>query len=141
MAGCRPRGAAMRRGRQYRHDTIRLAYLSAAYRDHATSHLMAGLWELHDRHRFEITAISLGPDDKSAMRRRVVAAFDRFVEAGGRSDREIAGLLRNHEVDIAIDLGGVTTQCAPGILAHRPAPEQASYPGSPRTPAAPAPHY
>ncbi len=97
---------------------------------------MAGLWELHDRHRFEITAISLGPDDKSAMRRRVVAAFDRFVEAGGRSDREIAGLLRNHEVDIAIDLGGITTNCRPGILAHRPAPVQVSYLGYPGTTAA-----
>lgn len=132
-----PPAAALWRGEQYRHDKIRLAYLSADYRDHATSHLMAGLWELHDRQRFEITAISLGPDDKSALRGRVVAAFDRFVEAGGRSDREVAGLLRDHEVDIAIDLGGITTNCRPGILAHRPAPVQVSYLGYPGTTAAP----
>jgi predicted O-linked N-acetylglucosamine transferase (SPINDLY family) len=124
-------GAAIRR--DYGHERIRLAYLSADFHQHATSQLMAGVFEHHDRTRFEITAISIGPDDGSDMRRRIEAAFDRFIDARPRGDADIAELARNLEIDILVDLKGFTQDARTGILAMRPAPIQVNYLGFPGT--------
>ena len=124
------------RGERYRHDRIRIAYVSADLRDHATAYLMAGIFEQHDRSRFETTAISLGQDDGGDMRRRIVAAFDRFIDAQPMTDAEVAALLRTLEIDIAIDLKGYTSGARSEIFARRPAPVQVSYLGFPGTLAA-----
>jgi protein O-GlcNAc transferase len=118
-------------GQRYTHDKIRVAYLSADFHDHATAYLMAELLELHDRQRFEITALSFGPDSTGAMRQRLLRSFDRFVDVRTKTDREAAGLLRDMEIDIAVDLKGFTTDGRPGILAQRPAPVQVNYLGFP----------
>jgi protein O-GlcNAc transferase len=120
-------------GQRYRHDRIRIAYLSADFHEHVTSTLMVEMFERHDRDRFEITAMSFGSDDNSAMRARLVKAFDRFHDARQQSDREVAELLRQWEIDIAVDLGGYTGGARPWVLAHRPAPVQAKYMGYPGT--------
>jgi predicted O-linked N-acetylglucosamine transferase (SPINDLY family) len=122
---------------RYRHDRVRLAYLSADYCEHATAYLAAGLFERHDRARFEVIGVSYGPDDRSPMRQRLMRGFDRFVDVQSRGDEEIARLLREMEVDVAIDLKGYTTDARPEILSYRPAPVQASYLGFPGTMAAP----
>jgi len=111
----------------YRHDRIRLAYLSADFHQHPTAQLMAELFERHDRARFEVTAIAFGPDDNSAMRHRLVAAFDRFDDVRDLSDLEVAQLIRAREIDIAVDLNGHTHESRPGIFSHRPAPVQVNY--------------
>jgi protein O-GlcNAc transferase len=120
-------------GEAYAHGRIRLAYVSADFRAHATATLTAGLFEAHDRDRFETFAISYGPDDGSAMRARLMGAFDHFVDVSPRSDADVAATLREREIDIAIDLKGYTAEARPGILARRPAPVQASYLGYPAT--------
>lgn len=125
------------RGEVYRHDRIRVAYLSADFHDHATAYLMAGLFELHDRSRFEISAMSFGPDRASNMRSRLVAAFDRFIDVRERSDASAAKLLRELEIDIVVDLKGHTDRARQGILAYRPAPIQVNYLGYPGTTGAP----
>jgi predicted O-linked N-acetylglucosamine transferase (SPINDLY family) len=117
----------------WRNERIRVAYLSADFRTHAGAFLIAGLIEAHDRARFEILGISFGPDDGSAMRKRLGDAFDRFHDVRERSDHEIARLLYDLRVDIAIDRNGHTRHSRPGILARRPAPIQTAflgYPGS-----------
>jgi predicted O-linked N-acetylglucosamine transferase (SPINDLY family) len=121
------------RGERYRHDKMRLAYLSADYHSHATSHLAAGLFETHDKSRFETVAISFGPDDRSGMRDRLVRAFDRFIDVRGKSDRAAAEMIREMEIDIAVDLKGFTQDARPGMLAFRPAPVQVNYLGHPGT--------
>ncbi len=130
---CPPSPMALWTGERYLHDRIRLAYVSTDFREHALSHLMAGLFEQHDRTRFETLAVSLGPDDASAMRTRLKGAFEQFIDMRQRSDREIAQLLREKEVDIAVDLNGFTTGARPGIFALRPAPVQVNYLGYPGT--------
>lgn len=120
-------------GTRYQHDRIRLAYLSADFCEHATAHLTARLFELHDRSSFEVTGISYGPDDHSPTRRRLVSGFDRFLEARTQSDADIAKAIHDMETDIVIDLKGYTTDARPGILGYRPAPIQVSYLGFPGT--------
>lgn len=116
---------------------LRIAYVSADFREHAVSYLLAGVFEQHDRGQFETTGISLIPPEDSVMGRRVRAAFDRFVHVSGRSDREIADLIQDLEVDVAVDLMGYTQHARPAVFAHRPAPVQVSYLGYPGTMGAP----
>jgi predicted O-linked N-acetylglucosamine transferase (SPINDLY family) len=130
-------GAPLWAGEQYGHDRIRVAYLSADFRQHATADLIAGLIERHDRARFEIIAISFGSDDGSAMRTRLMRGFDRFEDVRSHGDAEIARLLKDGAFDIAVDLKGHTEGSRPGILAHRPCPVQVNYLGYPGTIAAP----
>jgi protein O-GlcNAc transferase len=120
-------------GAIHHHDKVRIAYLSTDFYRHATAFLTAELFELHDRARFEVLGISFGPDDQSGMRARLVRAFDQFHDVRSRSDPDVAKLLNDLHVDIAIDLKGYTQDARSGILAHRPAPIQVSYLGYPGT--------
>jgi predicted O-linked N-acetylglucosamine transferase (SPINDLY family) len=120
-------------GERYRHERIRLAYVSADFHAHATAALTAGLFENHDKTRFETFAISFGRHDGSAMRKRVESAFEHFLDVQDKSDLAIAQLIRESEIDIAVDLKGYTDDSRPGIFAHRPAPLQASFLGFPAT--------
>jgi predicted O-linked N-acetylglucosamine transferase (SPINDLY family) len=129
-----PAGPRLAQARKARvGDKIRLAYLSADFRNHATAWLAVGLFELHDRSRFEVLGVSYGVDDGSETRRRLAAAFDQFHDVAQRSDREVAELLLDLGVDIAVDLKGHTQHGRPAILACRPAPVQVSYLGYPAT--------
>ncbi len=118
-------------------DRLRVAYLSADLHDHATARLMAGMLEAHDRSRFEILALSYGPDLPGPLRERIDAAVERRIDVRRMSDAAVAALARDLGVDIAVDLKGYTQDGRPGILAHRAAPIQVSWLGYPGTLAAP----
>jgi protein O-GlcNAc transferase len=120
-----------------RRERVRLAYLSADFHGHATAYLMAELFERHDRARFDVTGLSYGPDDQSAMRDRLQAGFDRFVDVRGMSDLQVAELMREQGIDIAVDLKGFTAGNRTGIFAWRGAPLQVGYLGFPATMGAP----
>ena len=109
----------------------RIAYVSADFRQHPVASLIGGLIEGHDRDRYEIVGISLGKDDKSAERQRLMAAFDRFVDVSGSATDAIIQTLRAMEVDVAVDLMGYTSDCRPRIFMERVAPVQASFLGFP----------
>ena len=124
-------------GEKYRHDRIRLAYVSADLREHAVAFQLAPLIERHDRSRFQVIGISTGLSDDSAIRARLIKGFDRFHDFAALNSDEIARRLREMEIDIAIDLGGHTGQARLQIFAHRPAPVQATWLGYPGTTGAP----
>jgi predicted O-linked N-acetylglucosamine transferase (SPINDLY family) len=119
------------RGRS-RRDRIHIAYLSANLNDHAVARLIAGVFETHDKSRFETTGVSFG-SDRGEMHARVGRAFDHFLDVRTKSDRDVAQVLAEMEVDIAIDLMGFTENCRLGIFAFRPAPIQVNYLGFPGT--------
>jgi predicted O-linked N-acetylglucosamine transferase (SPINDLY family) len=116
-----------------RHEKIHLGYFSADFHGHATAYLMAELFERHDRSKFELTAFSFGSDDGSVMRKRLMTAFDRFVDVRNRADQQVADLARTLEIDIAVDLKGHTQDHRVGIFARRIAPIQINYLGYPGT--------
>jgi predicted O-linked N-acetylglucosamine transferase (SPINDLY family) len=120
-------------GQRYQHDKIRIAYLSADFFSHATAFLMAELFELHDKKRFEVTAISFNNYDKDKMRERLLRSFDRFIDVQSMDDYAVAQLLQKLEIDIAIDLKGHTNGGRLGIFAYRPAPIQVNYLAYPGT--------
>ena len=112
---------------------LRIGYLSSDFHAHATAFLAAGLFERHDRNRFDVVGYSMGVDDGSAMRARLTRAFDRFVDVCGWPAQRIADTIRRDGVDILVDLKGHTDGAVPTVLAQRPAPIQVHYLGYPGT--------
>ena len=123
-----PRFAPLWRGEIYSHDRIRVAYLSADFREHPVAYLTAGLFEQHDRSQFEVTGISFGSDD-SPIRERVKAALGHFIEVGDKTDQDIAEWIRRSEIDIVVDLMGHTQHSRFSVFARRSAPIQVNYLG------------
>jgi predicted O-linked N-acetylglucosamine transferase (SPINDLY family) len=114
---------------RYKHDRIRLAYFSPDFREHPISYMFAGLIERHDRRRFEVTAVSYGASDGSTMRARLERIFDRFTDARTMVDLKVAQLIRQHEIDIVVDLAGFTASNRGAVLAYRPAPIVVNFQG------------
>ena len=116
-----------------KHKKIRIGYFSADFHNHATMHLMAELFECHDKSSFELIAFSFGPDQQDEWRKRALLSFDEFIDVSLKSNEEVSLLSREMEIDIAIDLKGYTQDCRPGIFAKTAAPIQVSYLGYPGT--------
>jgi len=124
-------------GERYGHAKIRIGYFSPDFYDHATTRLLVGAIEHHDRNRFEISAYAWGPSPPSPTRDRIAQAFGGLVDIGNLTDRAAAELARRNEIDIAVDVSGITQFSRPNIFAQRPAPIQASYLAFPGTTGAP----
>lgn len=114
-------------------ERIKVGYYSADFHNHATTWLIAELFERHDRSRFELFAFSFGPDRQDEMRRRITDAFDHFIDVRNQSDEEVARLSRSLSIDIAVDLKGFTHDERMGVFSYRAAPVQVSYLGYPGT--------
>lgn len=121
----------------YNHKKLRIGYLSSDFRTHAVSLLTVEMYELHNRDKFEIYGFCLTPPDDSQLRARVVAAMDYFIPVAHLSDEEAAKTIHAHEIDLLVDLQGLTSGVRPNILAYRPAPVQVTYLGFPGTTALP----
>jgi predicted O-linked N-acetylglucosamine transferase (SPINDLY family) len=126
-------GPPLWRGERYSHERIRVAYLTADFRPHPVAFLVAGVFEHHDRSRFETIGISFGPGTESEIHTRIAAGFEHFFDVRSAGDAEVASLLKRMEVDIAVDLMAFTEGCRPVILAQRPAPIQVNFLGFPGT--------
>lgn len=116
-----------------RKSKVKIGYYSADFHNHATSYLMEDLVRVHDRNKFEIVAISFGPNIRDDMRVHLESIFDSFVDVREKSDVEIALYSRELNIDIAVDLKGYTKDARPGIFAGRCAPIQVNYLGYPGT--------
>ena len=119
------------------HGRLRIGYLSSDFREHAVAHLIAELFERHDRTAVHVTAYSTGPDDGSALRSRIMSAVDDFVDLTGIADPVAAGRIAADEIDILLDLNGHTEMERPRLLALHPAPVQVNYLGYPGSSGAP----
>jgi protein O-GlcNAc transferase len=121
------------RGEVYSHDRIRIGYFSADFRTHPVAQLMAGVLEHHDRSRFETTALSYCFDDASDLRNRIKSAAENFGDVRTMKDDEIAELIHRREIDVIVDLNGLTLHNRFGVLSRRVAPIQVNFLGYPGT--------
>jgi protein O-GlcNAc transferase len=119
------------------HGKIRIGYLSADFREQATAYLAVGLYEMHDRQKFEIIAFDNGASDHSAIRTRLEKAFDKFVDISKLPDRSAAERICAEEIDILVNLNGYFGSQRMGIFACKPAPVQVNFLGFPGTLGAP----
>ena len=119
--------------RYYKHKKIRIGYFSADFHNHATMHLMADLFENHNKSKFELHAFSLGPNLEDEWRKRIRKNFNSFNEVSQKNDLEIIDICKELELDIAIDLNGYTLNQRLKIFSLRPAAIQINYLGFPGT--------
>lgn len=114
-------------------DKIRLGYLSGEFCDHPTSYNIVGVFENHDKQRFELIAFDNGRDDGGVTRARINAAMDRVIGIRELSDAQAAKCIAEANVDILIDCNGFIGRNRVRVCAQRPAPLQLSfavYPGT-----------
>lgn len=112
---------------------IRIAYLSSDFREHPVAYVTAGLFEHHDRARFDVMCVSTAPLKADAMTARIRSAVPDFVDIGHLADADAVQALRQREIDITIDLNGYTSLGRPAVLVARVAPVQVNYLGYPAT--------
>jgi predicted O-linked N-acetylglucosamine transferase (SPINDLY family) len=108
---------------------ICIGYYSADFHTHPVSILSVGLFEHHDKSKFELIAFSMSTEAHDEMRERIAKSFDQFIDVSSMSDKEVAILSRKLGVDIVVDLGGHTQNGRTGIFSFRAAPIQLSYIG------------
>jgi predicted O-linked N-acetylglucosamine transferase (SPINDLY family) len=124
-------------GERYSHARIRVAYLSADFRDHPVGTSIVELLERHDQNALEVVLVALAPIGADPTGMRLRNAASRVLDAQGMSHAHVAAWLHQERIDIVVDLMGYTAQSRPRILAHRPAPIAVSYLGYPGTLGAP----
>ncbi|MDB6000956.1 MAG: acetylglucosamine transferase [Rhizobacter sp.] len=116
---------------------IRVGYLSSDLCLHAMGLLIPELLELHDRSRFEVFGFCWSRDDGTSQRARLVKALDHHLRIGELDDAAAARLIADLDIDVLVDLQGITSGARPAIVGMRPAPVQVSYLGFPGTTALP----
>jgi predicted O-linked N-acetylglucosamine transferase (SPINDLY family) len=117
------------KGRVYTHDRIRIGYVSGDLCTHAVGLLLPEVFEGHDRTQFEVYAYDFSPEDGTAVRARLKASFDHMRRIDTLTDRQVAELVLQDEIDVLIDLHGLSSGARPGIFALHPAPKQGTYLG------------
>ncbi len=116
-------------GRKYAHRRLRIGYLSSDFNIHAVGLLLAELFENHDLSRFETFGFCVSRDDNTEHRERLIAALEHFERVGHLSDERIARLILEREIDVLVDLNGVSANTRVGVLRYRPAPAQVTWLG------------
>ncbi|BEU88760.1 hypothetical protein TAMA11512_22240 [Selenomonas sp. TAMA-11512] len=112
-----------RRGKR-RRDKIRVGYISPDLRSHIVMRFAEVLFRDYDRASFEVYAYMVKTEDETS--RLIEAQVTRWRALAGRSDAEMARIIREDDLDILVDLAGHSTGNALGVLAYRPAPVQIS---------------
>jgi len=116
-----------------RHKKIKLGYVSGEFREHANGSLMTGLIECHDKNRFEVVAFDNGYGDDSDLRRRLLGAFDQFIDITKITDSDLFNQIREQEIDILFNLNGFFGAHRTGVFSNRSAPIQINFLGCPGT--------
>ena len=115
------------------HKKPRIGYFSADFHNHATLHLMMDIFKNHNKSNFDFYGFSFGPQNNDIWNSEVKNYFLKFEDVSNISDKEVAYLSRKLEIDIAIDLKGLTSNSRSGIFSYRAAPIQINYLGYPGT--------
>lgn len=105
---------------------LRVGYVSPDFRSHPIARFILPLLELHNRAEFEVVCYAdVRVPDALTDRCRAVANVWRDVQ--GRSDQQVADLVRQDGIDILVDLAMHTADNRLLTFARKPAPVQVTY--------------
>ncbi len=114
---------------RWQHERIRIGYVSADFREHAVGFLLPPFLEGHASDQYELYAYDYSREEATPLRQKFKGLFQHFRSIAGLSDRQAAELMLSDEIDILIDLHGLSAGARPGIFALHPAPRQGTYLG------------
>ena len=120
--------------KKVRSKKIKVGYFSGDFHNHPVMHIMADIFKNHDERNFEIYAFSHGPDKKNNVwRKAVISYFKKFYKIYNMTNDEIINLANDNQLDIAVDLSGLTKYSRNELFYNRVAPIQINYLGYPGT--------
>ena len=109
---------------------LRIGYVSADFRDNVVGWYLTPLFRCHDRSRHEIvcwSGVVRSDGATDEFRRR----SDAWHSTLGRSDDELAAMIREAQIDILVDLSQHIAGNRLAMFTRRPAPVQVSFAGYP----------
>jgi predicted O-linked N-acetylglucosamine transferase (SPINDLY family) len=111
---------------------LRIGFLSSDLCNHVVAFFLLPLFRSLDRREFTVAAYSTTPreDHVSAALRAHAALWRHAPDADPGA---LAAAIRADAVDILVELNGYTGNCVLDVLAHRPAPVQATWLGYPHS--------
>jgi predicted O-linked N-acetylglucosamine transferase (SPINDLY family) len=115
---------------------LKIGYVSPDFRRHAVGTIIHGMFQKHDRDRFEIHAYSLRTVD-DPFQNTVRHSCEFFHDVETESPEDLARRIHSDDIQILVDLGGYTTFCKPEVFALEPSPVQVQYLGFLNTMGAP----
>lgn len=113
----------------YHHQRLRVGYVSGDFREHAVGFLLPAMLAGHDKQAFELYGYDFSPEESTEVRTHIKSYFDHFKSIKDLNDRAAAEMIRADEIDVLIDLHGLSSGARPGIFAMHPAPRQGTYLG------------
>jgi protein O-GlcNAc transferase len=113
----------------YSNERLRIGYFSGDYREHPVAQLVVGVFEHHDRKKYDISLFSFGANTGDGAQRRILEASDGYFHIGEMAFEKALKFVRDHNLDIAIDLTGYTEFGRPQLFANRVATVQVGYLG------------
>lgn len=115
--------------KQYHHPKKRIGFASGDLREHAVGFLLPTMLQGLDRERYEVYAYDFTLDDGSEHRKQLLNMFDHVRPVQTLTDRQAAERILEDEIDVMVDLHGLSAGARPGIFALHPAPKQGTYLG------------
>ena len=112
---------------------IKVAYMSADFRQHPLYHLVYDCLTHHDKDKFEISLLYNGIEEKTIEYKKFSTLPYNFINTYQLSDEYLINLITTNHIDILIDLSGFTKNSRSTILAYHPAPIQINWLGYPST--------
>jgi predicted O-linked N-acetylglucosamine transferase (SPINDLY family) len=112
---------------------IKIAYVSADFKEHPVTFLLKDIFKHHNREKFEVYGIFINNKETDGLTKEVKKLFDSFIDITDLSDSEAIELIRTYEIDIAFDLMGHTRNAKTNIFLNRIADIQINFIGYPNT--------
>jgi predicted O-linked N-acetylglucosamine transferase (SPINDLY family) len=111
---------------------LRIGYISPDFRNHSVAFFISPVIKAHDRKQFEIFCYAdVFTGDE--VTKSIQNSTDHWVVTIGMPDETVIELIREHEIDILIDLAGHAVNNRMSVFAGNPAPVQISWIGYPAT--------
>jgi predicted O-linked N-acetylglucosamine transferase (SPINDLY family)/predicted SAM-dependent methyltransferase len=111
---------------------LRVGFVSGDFCMHSVSYFMLGVMQALDHRNFEYHAYYTSQSG-DLRTREFMQMFHHWHHVHGMPVGRIAQQIRNHRIDILIDLTGYTNQSITEAFVLRPAPVQVSWIGYPNT--------
>jgi protein O-GlcNAc transferase len=110
-------------------ERLRVGYLSSDLREHPVGWLLAPVLAAHDRGAIEVHVYDSTRAQADALTARLRASAEHWHEVAALTDAALAALMREHGLDVLVELGGHTEASRLDVVARRPAPVQLSWLG------------
>jgi predicted O-linked N-acetylglucosamine transferase (SPINDLY family) len=102
---------------------LKVGYVSPDFRQHTIARLIAPILAHHDRALFDVFCYSAGTNTDTTTA-RLRGMCENWHDISRTTDADAAALIRDHCIDVLVDLAGHMDKNRLGLFARKPAPVQ-----------------